>query len=530
MAVITDHSRTLLCNSSGEIHQYDISSGATRLVADTGLALTDMAMSPDGTLYAITAHDLFRIDLISGQAHRIASLDAVLYAGDDGISSASGFDISPDGVARISFSDSAVIVDVNLGTGDMTRVNNPSHLYNGSPGDIFFDYTRDMPVYYVSTESYTLVEYRRVLANGVPNGHEMAYTSTFVSSQIDALIGKISGVDSAGLLGVVGSQIIDFGVPGAPYSLNSVVATLNGLGQITGATLASSSLDLYHFGNDFSNLLAGGATSEILLGRGGNDSIHGGAGQDDLYGGTGHDLLNGGAGNDRIDGGTGNDRIDGGDGIDQIVFSGAVSVTVNLGRTTAQGTGQGIDAIANVERVTSASGADRLIGSAGDNVLRSGSGNDTLNGGAGNDALFGGTGNDILAGSAGADAITGNAGRDVMTGGAEADRFIFVARLDTGSTAATADRITDFVRGSDRIDLSAIDAAIGLAGNNAFVFRGTGSSGTASSGAITYELYDNPGTGNDHTLIFLDVDVDVAADAIIRLDGIHKILASDFLL
>jgi Ca2+-binding RTX toxin-like protein len=76
-----------------------------------------------------------------------------------------------------------------------------------------------------------------------------------------------------------------------------------------------------------------------------------------------------------------------------------------------------------------------------------------------------------IQGGAGADTIIGGGGRDVMTGGLGADVFVFAAITDT-ETGKRRDVIEDFGTGADRIDLSAIDAATGLAGHQAFAFAG----------------------------------------------------------
>jgi RTX calcium-binding nonapeptide repeat (4 copies) len=103
----------------------------------------------------------------------------------------------------------------------------------------------------------------------------------------------------------------------------------------------------------------------------------------------------------------------------------------------------------------------------GDNLL------DTLSGLGGNDVLRGFGGNDRLIGGRGDDALNGGAGRDIMTGGPGFDRYIFSRVTDSGLTAATRDRITDFRHLTDKIDLTAIDAKENTAGNNTFTFRGT---------------------------------------------------------
>jgi len=70
-------------------------------------------------------------------------------------------------------------------------------------------------------------------------------------------------------------------------------------------------------------------------------------------------------------------------------------------------------------------------------------------------------GRDTLVGTPGDDRITGGAGADVITGGLGADTFVYT------STRDAADRITDFVPGTDRIDLAALLQSVGYIGSNA---------------------------------------------------------------
>jgi predicted extracellular nuclease len=78
----------------------------------------------------------------------------------------------------------------------------------------------------------------------------------------------------------------------------------------------------------------------------------------------------------------------------------------------------------------------------------------TLSGTAGRDAIVGTAGDDIIIGGAGPDELAGGGGRNV---------FVYQSMRDVG------DVITDFVPGTDRIDLSALLASIG-AGSNAYGF------------------------------------------------------------
>ena len=106
-------------------------------------------------------------------------------------------------------------------------------------------------------------------------------------------------------------------------------------------------------------------------------------------------------------------------------------------------------------RVSGGFGEDALFGGAGDDLLEGGTDDDTVNGGAGNDILTGGAGDDLLAGGAGDDELTGGAGMDTLA---------IAAANGVGSDAAT-----DFVGGTDLVDLTGLAVASGL-GTSTVVF------------------------------------------------------------
>jgi Ca2+-binding RTX toxin-like protein len=126
-----------------------------------------------------------------------------------------------------------------------------------------------------------------------------------------------------------------------------------------------------------------------------------------------------------------------------------------------------------------ASSQDILLGGAMNDVIYAGNGWDFVDGGAGhdyvsgragNDILRGGAGNDTIDGGDGADALVGGAGLDTLTGGSGADLFSFA----TGdSPGGQHDRITDFTRGEDAIDLSRYDANSWTAERDTFRFIGS---------------------------------------------------------
>jgi Ca2+-binding RTX toxin-like protein len=224
----------------------------------------------------------------------------------------------------------------------------------------------------------------------------------------------------------------------------------------------------------------------------GNDYIDGGDGNDRLYGDGGNDVIYGGHGADFLDGGTGTDAMAGGYGDDTYVVDNAGDIvyeswnggtdtvysSVNhtlqyavenlvLVDTALQGFGNTLN-----NRLIGNQVANYLNGLEGDDLLFGGDGNDLLAGGDGNDELYGDDGDDRIEAGAGNDLLVGAMGRDVMTGGFGNDTFRF-ASVDESPAGAQRDVITDFhgmgMFLGDRIDLSAIDANLAIAGNQAFL-------------------------------------------------------------
>lgn len=156
-------------------------------------------------------------------------------------------------------------------------------------------------------------------------------------------------------------------------------------------------------------------------------------------------------------------------------------------------------------------------------MIDGGAGTDTIHGGTGHDRLFGSSGADILFGGAGNDTLTGGIHKDRLSGGAGMDHFVFEKATDTGRNATTADLITDFLRGADKIDLFQIDARTDMAGNQMFRFLGT-SEFSHRAGEIRYTI--------DRTGLTIqgDVNGDGIADFAIRVATLQALSASDFLL
>lgn len=255
-------------------------------------------------------------------------------------------------------------------------------------------------------------------------------------------------------------------------------------GNIERLTLTGSGNN-FGVGNELANILTGNGGENLLIAGAANDTVNGGGARDAIFGEAGDDVLNGDAGVDYIVAGIGNDTLDGGADADEMygqdgddIMRGGTSfdtdiIVGGLGNDTIYGNsglgdydrlfgnegndifyvdtpddlvfeqaGEGIDTVyadingagyylyGNIENLVLLDDtpfgvgndlANGLTGSATGNYLLGGAGNDTLNGMGGNDVLFGESGNDVFVFGAG-------------TGG---------------------DVIGDFVRGQDRIDLSA---------------------------------------------------------------------------
>ena len=168
-------------------------------------------------------------------------------------------------------------------------------------------------------------------------------------------------------------------------------------------------------------------------------------------------------------------------------------------------------------------GNDRLRGLAGDDTMRGGGGNDALSGNGGDDALRSWTGSDTLYGGSGADTLTGDGGADWLYGGTGADRFVFTCTADSGTTAASRDIVGDFSHGSDRIDLSPIDANSQASGYQAFAFIGTAAfSHQAGEARFTRSA--------EGVTLMLDVNGDGLADASLLLAHATWLTATDLIL
>jgi len=252
-------------------------------------------------------------------------------------------------------------------------------------------------------------------------------------------------------------------------------------------------------GNELENVLTGNAANNILDGGAGEDTLIGGAGNDTYLVDNIQDFIFDSAGVDKV---ISSDSYDlDGTGVENLTLTGSANINGNGNE------------LANI-----------IIGNSGNNALDGWLGVDTLIGGTGNDEYnvdltsvnalqdklveLSGEGNDtiiVYGGVAGLAAInvtlaanfenlnlkntefnvklnligntldnvlTGNTSQNIFTGGAGSDTFKFDSLGQMGTTSANWDIITDFISGTDHIDLSGLGTFQLLDSNTAFTDAG----------------------------------------------------------
>ncbi|QNN64827.1 calcium-binding protein [Sphingomonas rhizophila] len=271
-------------------------------------------------------------------------------------------------------------------------------------------------------------------------------------------------------------------------------------------------------GNVSDNVIVGSAAANKLYGYAGDDTLSGAEGDDVLLGAEGNDTLTGGAGYDRMYGGIGNDTF----------------VVGDLADYAYENLGEGYDTVftsinhqlrPNIEQLVLDGFSDlRGYGNALDNMMIGNSGNNLLYGKDGADTIRAGLGNDILYGENGTDYLYGGSGLDRFYGGAGADLFAFENLDFAGMGSGTADRIHDFSHAQgDRISLELVDANSNVGFDQAFTFVGSAAFSNVA-GQLRYQQI----SGN--TYVQGDTDGDGKADFWIRIDGLHALAATDFIL
>jgi len=275
-----------------------------------------------------------------------------------------------------------------------------------------------------------------------------------------------------------------------------------------------------------------------------------------LTGNSAANVLTGGAGNDTYVVGTGDTVTEAvSAGTDTVQSTITWTLGANLenltltGTTAINGTGNTLDNVltgnsaANV--LTGGAGNDTYIVGTGDTVTEAASaGTDTVQsaiawtlganlenlilmgttaingtGNTANNVMIGNDQANTLSSLDGIDTLTGGLGKDTLTGGTGSDVFDF--NLTTESQAGTnKDVITDFVSGSDKIDLAGIDAIVG-GSDNTFTYLNTGAF-TSVAGQLRFDVATNTLQG--------DTDGNGVADLEIQLTGVASVAVGDIIL
>ena len=324
--------------------------------------------------------------------------------------------------------------------------------------------------------------------------------------------------------------------------------------------------DLFHgdwSGGGARNFLYGDAGNDVIIGKadGAGDfpssanEAHGGDGDDEIiltalgsssattfvtnkvYGDAGADrLVVTGEVRDMEVSAQGNNWVDGGEGADRV--SAVLRIESSGESVNEVHGGEGSDRLST--RIAfgeeGSGGANLVYGEAGDDRLSGvittegevdstdahselygGAGNDRLSvqGGEGN-LLYGNQGDDRLLGSRGADVLVGGQGADYLRGGAGEDSFVFMGARGAG--LGERDRIADFTRGEDVIDVHSIDANSARGGNQTFAFDRSGDGG---AGKLWIE--DSPDSAGS----LLYADTGSALLVVALLDG-RDVDASDY--
>ena len=291
---------------------------------------------------------------------------------------------------------------------------------------------------------------------------------------------------------------------------------LSGFENIIGSDYAVGTAGDSLTGDNFANVIDGGAGNDTLNGGAGNDTLIGGAGNDSLIGGAGNDLLFGGAGADTFAGGGGADT----DTVSYANVTSGTSLTIDLSYTgtgTIRGTGDAAGDVINADIA-------KVIGSSSlSNVFYGRTTAEDVTGGAADDTFYGSAGADTYDGAG-----AGTNGNLVDYSGTAAGTTAPSAGINLAFTAGSLGGTTDALSNGDKliniqkvIGTSFADT-VNLTGyNNAFTFvTGNGADTyTGGSGLDTVDLK----TGRNTDLTNVSIQGGLGDDVVIvdqaRLSG-----------
>lgn len=159
------------------------------------------------------------------------------------------------------------------------------------------------------------------------------------------------------------------------------------------------------------------------------------------------------------------------------------------------------------------------------------SGKLTVTGSAQDDVIIGGSANDTINSSAGKDTITLGGGNDAV---------VYTNATHSGVTIATADTITDWSNGTNKIDVSGIAGLGGALVNQIAVQNAVDTSGAANFGDALIAAATAIGANqigafqfDGNTYVFGNgggAGIAAADDIVVQLQGLHTLTADNFVL
>ena len=302
---------------------------------------------------------------------------------------------------------------------------------------------------------------------------------------------------------LLGSSSIAINVQNPDGTIVAIVGTgfvLTDMGSGEMVPTAGTIANITLYQADFSTQLAGFAglsvpavdfynTWQVSLGNvfnfllSGNETVNGSTGNDSLFGGAGNDTISGFTGDDYIEPGRGTDTVDGGDGTRDILSYANANgdatvtkgVTVDLTKATVTDAWGNTDGFNDIEGVRGTHFADTLTGNVAYNRFEP-------PGGA-----------DVVVGGAGVDQIRYN--RHAQYGGA----LGVVVNLATGTGTDGFGKTDSFTDIEAVVGTEVADTLTGgnllLANSVSYEAYGLGGDDTITAG--TWDLYVEPGAGND---------------------------------
>jgi Ca2+-binding RTX toxin-like protein len=144
--------------------------------------------------------------------------------------------------------------------------------------------------------------------------------------------------------------------------------------------------------------------------------------------------------------------------------------------------------------------------------------------------------NDIVKGNTVSNVLTGGLGSDSLYGGVDKVRDVFdFNSIAESKVGTTRDKVYNFIKGIDDIDLRTIDANSSKAGNQDFGFstiQTAAKNGTvAKANSVWWRKADvDSDKMKDDIIVYGDVTGDAKADFEIGLVGVTSIAATDFVL